>query len=169
VTGDRDTPRTREDEVDRQGLARAVDTRMREIRISQAELARAADIAPSTIRKMQKAQGTDIFGNGVLARVSGGLRWPEDKLQRIFYRMPEQDPVTPSGVDLVTQAIMTQLAPHLAKIDAIDRRLSAVMDAIHHVNTRIDAVLGPPSDVAHSPHSRNSAEAPHSAGPPEPR
>jgi hypothetical protein len=132
---------------------------MREIRISQAELARTADIAASTIRKIQKAQGTDIFGNGVLARVSGGLRWPEDKLQRIFYRMPEQDPVTPSGVDLVTQAIMTQLAPHLAKIDAIDERLSVVMDAIHHVNTRIDAVLGPP---AHASQPSQSARLPHS-------
>jgi len=143
MTARQATRRKREVRVDRQALADALNARMDEIAITQAELTRISGIAASTIRKMQKAQGTDHYGNGVLARISEGLRWPEDKLHRIFYCMPEQDPVAPSGVELVKQAIMAELEPYLAKIDAIDERLSVVMEEIRRINSRIDAVLGP--------------------------
>ena len=148
VTDEQPTRRKREDRVDRQALADAVNARMDELAITQAELARKTGVSVATIRVIQDAEGTRHYRPDLLSDLSRGLNWPTDRLQRIFYRMPEQDPVAPSGVELVTQAIMAQLKPYLEKIDAMDKRLSGVMEAIHHVNTRIDAVLG---SSGHSP------------------
>jgi len=142
VTDKQATRRKREDQVDRPGLANALNARMAELPITQTELANKTGVSPATLRMMQASEGTRHYSSPILSAVSLGLNWPADRLQRIFYRMPEQDPVTPSGVELVTQAMMTQLEPYLKKIDAMDKRLSVVMEAIHRVNARIDAVLG---------------------------
>lgn len=133
----------REDRLDRQALARAVATRMDELRIEQAELARRAGVSVSYVRHMQKGTGASQFSYGTLSRVSLALEYPADRLHRIFNRLPEQDVITPSGAEVFTQAIMAELQPYLAKIDAMDKRLSVVMDLIHHVNNRIDVALSP--------------------------
>ena len=90
---------------------------------------------------MQNGTGSSQFSYGMLSRVSVALRWPADHLVKIFHQLPEQDSVTPSGAEIMTQAVIAELRPYLEKIDAIDARLSAVMDLIHHVNNRIDVAL----------------------------
>jgi len=141
VTSKRGARRQREDSLDRRALADAVTARMNEIRIEQAELARQAGVSVSYLRHMQNGTGSSQFSYGMLSRVSVALRWPADHLVKIFHQLPEQDSVTPSGAEIMTQAVIAELRPYLEKIDAIDARLSAVMDLIHHVNNRIDVAL----------------------------
>jgi hypothetical protein len=141
VTDKQDARSTREDRLDRQGLANALTTRMDELRVEQADLARQADVSVSYLRHMQKGTGSSQFSYGALSRVSLALKWPADHLHRVFHRLPEEDPITPSGAEILTRAIMAGLRPYLEKIDAMDERLSAVVDLIHHVNNRIDVAL----------------------------
>jgi transcriptional regulator with XRE-family HTH domain len=141
VTDERDDQSEREDRLDRQALADAVTARMDELRVEQAELARRAGVSVSYLRHMQNGTGASQFGYGTLSRVSQALKLPADRLHKIFHRLPEQDSITPSGAEIFTQAVMAELRPYLAKIDAMDERLSAVMDLIHHVNNRIDVAL----------------------------
>ncbi len=148
MTDKRDARSEREDRLDRQALASAVTARMSELRIEQAELARQAGISVSYLRHMQNGTGSSQFSYGTLSRVSLALNWPGDHLVKIFHCLPEQGSVTPSAAEVLTQAVMAELQPYLAKIDAMDERLSAVMDLIHHVNNRIDVAL---SMQAHRP------------------
>ena len=141
MTEERDARSEREDRLDRQALANAVTARMDELRIEQGELARRAGVSVSYLRHMQNGTGTSQFSYGTLSRVSQALKWPAEHLHKIFHRLPQQDPITASGAEIFTQAIMTELRPYLAKIDAMDDRLSVVMDLMHHVNNRIDIAL----------------------------
>jgi transcriptional regulator with XRE-family HTH domain len=141
VTDELNAPSTREDRLDRQGLANAVTARMDELRLEQHELAKRASVSISYLRHMQNGTGTSQYSWGTLSRVSRALKWPEDRLHKIFHRLPEEDSITPSGAEIFTQAVMAELQPYLEKIDAMDERISLAMDLLHHVNDRIDAVL----------------------------
>ena len=141
MTEERDARGEREDRLDRQALASAVTARMDELRVEQAELARRAGVSVSYLRHMQNGTGSSQFSYGTLSRVSVALKWPTEHLHRIFHRLQDQDSITPSGAEIMAQAVMAELRPYLAKIDAMDERLSAVMDFIHHVNNRIDVDL----------------------------
>jgi hypothetical protein len=141
VTDELNADSTREDRLDRQALASALTARMDELRVEQGELARRASVSVSYLRHMQNGTGTSQYSWGTLSRVSRALKWPDDRLHKIFHRLPEEDSITPSGAEIFTQAIMAELQPYLTKIDAMDERISVVMDLLHRVNDRIDIVM----------------------------
>jgi transcriptional regulator with XRE-family HTH domain len=150
VTDERDDRSEREDRLDRQALADAVTARRDELCIEQAVLARRAGVSVSYLRHMQNGTGASQFSYGTLSRLSQALKLPPDHLHKVFHRLPEQDSITPSGAEIFTQAVMAGLQPYLAKIDAMDARLSVVMDLIQNVNNRIDVALDMPT-----PHPEN--------------
>jgi hypothetical protein len=164
VTNERGTPgngptrrrRTRrkrsESEVDRAGLASVVGPRVDELAdegVTQAEIARNAECAASTIRNMQYGKGDTHYSNGLLSKVSISLGFPEGRLVEAFYPRSRHDSVTPPDAEFATHQLMTQLAPYLAKIDAIPElqadvatikaRLDGVVDAIQEVKDRVVA------------------------------
>jgi transcriptional regulator with XRE-family HTH domain len=141
VAEKRGARRKREDELDRKGLANVVSARMEAEHIQQAELTRRSGISVAYIRQIQYAQGTNQFSYETLSAISTVLGWHDDYLYRLFYKLPESDYISPTGADLVTQAMMAKLEPYLAKIDAMDERLSATMDAITDVNNKIAALI----------------------------
>jgi transcriptional regulator with XRE-family HTH domain len=141
VADRRGARRKPEEEVDRQGLADAVSTRMEENHMQQAELVRRSGISVAYIRQIQYGQGKNQFSYETLAAISAPLGWHDEYLYRLFYRLPESDYISPTGAELVTQTMMAQLEPHLAKIAAMDERISGVMDAIRHVDDKIAALL----------------------------
>jgi hypothetical protein len=147
VTDGRDGSASREDQVDRQALAEAVNARMRARHIKQAELARKSRISVATLRLIQKAQGTRHYGGDLLTAISRALDWPADHLLKIFYRLPQKDSISPAEIDLLLQEVMERINPYLAKIDALEANMSSAMDAIHHANGRIDAIV----DMRHPP------------------
>ena len=91
MTDDLDGSASREDQVDRQALAAAVNARMRELHIKQSQLERKSGISVATIRLIQKAQGTRHYGGDLLTAISRALDWPADHLLKIFYRLPQSD------------------------------------------------------------------------------
>lgn len=147
MTDGLDGSASREDQVDRQALAEAVNARMKDRHIKQAQLARKSRISVATIRLIQKAQGTRHYGGDLLTAISRALDWPADHLLAIFYRLPQSDATASAQIDLVLQAVMERINPYLAKIDALEANMSSAMDAIHHVNGRIDAIV----DMRHPP------------------
>jgi hypothetical protein len=147
VTDALDGSASREDQVDRQALATAVNARMKEIAIKQAELARKSRISVATIRLIQKAQGTRHYGGDLLTAISRALDWPTDHLLKIFYRLPQGDATAAADVDLLVREVIERISPYLAKIGVLEANMSSAMDAIHHVNGRIDAII----DTRHSP------------------
>jgi transcriptional regulator with XRE-family HTH domain len=147
VTDGLDGSASREDQVDRQALAAAVNARMRERHIKQAQLARRSRISVATIRLIQKAQGTRHYGGDLLTAISRALDWPADHLLKVFYRLPQSDSIAAADIDLLLQEVMERINPYLAKIDALEANMSSAMDAIHHVNGRIDAIV----DMRHPP------------------
>ena len=147
MTDDLDGSASREDQVDRQALAAAVNARMRELHIKQSQLERKSGISVATIRLIQKAQGTRHYGGDLLAAISRALDWRADHLIKIFFRLPQSEPAAPAEIDLMVQEVMERINPYLAKIDALEANMSSAMDAIHHVNGRIDAIV----DMRHPP------------------
>jgi hypothetical protein len=147
VTDGLDVPASREDQVDRGGLAAAVNARMAELRITQAQLARKSGVSVASLRLIQKAQGKRYYGGDLLADLSRALGWPADYLLRVFHRLPQVDAATPSEIDIAVQAVMDRIHPYLAEVDALKIEMSNAMDAIHRVNGRIDAII----DIRHPP------------------
>jgi transcriptional regulator with XRE-family HTH domain len=147
VTDGLDGSASREDQVDRQALAEAVNARMKERHIKQAQLARRSRISVATIRLIQKAHGTRHYGGDLLTAISRALDWPADHLLKIFYRLPQSDATASADFDLMVQAVMERINPYLAKVDALETNMLNAMDAIHHVNGRIDAIV----DMRHPP------------------
>jgi hypothetical protein len=147
VTDGLDGSGSREDQVDRQALAAAVNARMAERHIRQSELARKSRTSVATIRLIQKAQGTRHYGGDLLTAISRALDWPADHLLKIFFRLPQSDASVPIGIDLLVQEVLERINPYLAKIEALEANMSSAMDAIHHVNGRVDAII----DMRHPP------------------
>jgi hypothetical protein len=83
----------------------------------------------------------------LLTAISRALDWPADHLLKIFYRLPQNDSMAPAEIDLMVQAVMERINPYLAKIDALEANMSSALDAIHHVNGRIDTIV----DMRHRP------------------
>jgi hypothetical protein len=138
VLKDRRARVDREALVDRQGLADAVNTRMAEIPISQAELGRESEVSVATIRIIQNAEGTRHHGCAdVLIPLSKALDWPGDRLVRIFYRLAEGAPFSPAEIDYLNQMIEAQLGSHSAKVDALDPELNIMRARIDRVETRL--------------------------------
>lgn len=141
MTDGLDGSASREGQVDRQALAAAVNARMRERHIKQAELARKSRISVATIRLIQKAQGTRHYGGDLLTAISRALDWPADHLLKIFFRLPQSDATAPVEIELLVQEVLERINPYLAKIDVLEANVSGAMDAIHHVNGRVDAIV----------------------------
>jgi transcriptional regulator with XRE-family HTH domain len=155
VTDEQDDRSRRDDRLDRQALAAAITTRMDELGIGQRELADRAHVSVSYLRNMQNGTGDSEYSYGTLTRVSKALKYPAEHLHRLFHRLPEQDAITPSGAEVLTQAVMAELRPYLAKIDAMAANLSIVMEFIHTINngSGIDVnVPTPPAEhLSHRP------------------
>ena len=147
-TGKRRVSRRRpESEVDRTGLARAVSDRLIELDrkgVTQAEAARRAGCGISTLRHMQNGTGISHYGHNLLTRVATGLGLPEDSLVKAFYPPVSRDPVLLSDADVMVQAVMNQLEPYLAKLNAIpemQKRLNGMAQDVAEVSSRLKILV----------------------------
>jgi transcriptional regulator with XRE-family HTH domain len=157
VTDERDTPASApvgkrrvsrkrpESEVDRACLAKVVSdclTNLSREGVSQSDAAKQAGCGVSTLRNMQNGTGATHYGHELLTRVAKGLGLPEDRLVKAFYRPVPRDPGSPSEVEVTVQRVMEQLAPYLAKIDAIPGIQTGISGMQKHVETFEDQLKG---------------------------
>ena len=91
--------------------------------------------------------------------------WFSKNQTLIYFLVAQTIALGAAGISIVAYSVRLETrvttlevrgSPHLEKIDAIDKRLSRVMDAIHQVNNRLDTAVGP------FPHSTRSADSPDS-------
>jgi transcriptional regulator with XRE-family HTH domain len=149
-----------ESEVNRTGLAGAVSDRLAELErkgVTQAEAAQRAQCGISTLRNMQNGTGTSHYGHNLLKRAATGLGLPEDRLVEAFYPPVPRDPTLPSDAEVMAQAVMNQLEPYLANINAIpgmqkdvagmEKRLKGMAQDVAKVSSRLQILV----DINHLP------------------
>lgn len=156
-----------ESEVDRGNLAEAVSDRLAVLSregVNQGQAAQRAGCGISTLRNMQNGTGTSHYGHALLTRVAKGLGLPEDQLVKAFYPPVPRDPAFSSDAEVMVQRVMSQLAPYLAKIDAIpgmqtgisgmqkdveglQERLKGMAHDVHEVRSRLEILV----DINHLP------------------
>jgi len=112
-------------------VARAITDRMRELRLSQQQLAARAGISTATIRVLQRAGGRRAHDE-TLAALSRALGWPDDYLLAVLLGRPvpvasqetrtgvsnRDDQVAPAAqvYAVVTGARLTHAGPHTAVV-----------------------------------------------------
>jgi transcriptional regulator with XRE-family HTH domain len=180
VTDERDTPVSKpagkrrvsrkrpESEMDRPGLAKAVNDCLAELAekgVNQAEAARRADCDVSTLRNMKNGTGTSHYGHNLLRRAATGLGLPEDRLVDAFYPPLPRDPALPSDADVIVQRVMNELEPYLLKIDAIPQLQTSISEIqkdvaglqkwlegmAQDVANKVSSQLKTPVDINHPP------------------
>ena len=106
-------------------VARAIDTRMRELDLTQAELAVRADVAPETVRELRNNLKPRRRNPRTLAAISEALGWPGDQLARVLAGEESDQPSAndPAGAELADlREIVAELSQRL---DTVERRLDA--------------------------------------------
>lgn len=101
-------------------VARAVNERMRELGISQRELAERSGISPATLREIQHGTNRQR-SRSTLAAISRALRWPEDHLRRISVEGQANEPTAEDAPALA--GLREELAELRQRVEAIESRL----------------------------------------------
>lgn len=104
-------------------VAAAIQTRLGELDMTQAELAARAGVALMTVRELQHNLTPRRRSPRTLAAVSEALGWPGDQLTRIAEGEHAPDPDADDPVLAELDAVKADLAAVLRRLDAIERRL----------------------------------------------
>ena len=101
-------------------VARAVNERMRELDITQRELAERSGISPATLREIQQGANRQR-SRSTLAAISRALRWPEDHLRRISVEGHASEPTAEDAPALAS--LREELAELRQRVEALESRL----------------------------------------------
>jgi len=101
-------------------VARAVNERMRELNITQRELAERSGISPATLREIQQGANRQR-SRSTLAAISRALRWPEDHLRRISVEGQADEPTAEDAPSVAS--LREELAELRQRVEALEARL----------------------------------------------
>jgi len=102
-------------------VARAIDARMRELELTQTELAVRADVAPETVRELRNNLKPRRRNPRTLAAVSEALGWPADHLTAVLSGN------APNGQSAAGQdSVRAELASLKQAVDGLSERLDSV-------------------------------------------
>lgn len=106
-------------------VAQAIDARMRELDLTQTELAVRADVAPETVRELRNNLKPRRRNPRTLTAISGALGWPADQLARILAGEESGQPVAECAASV--SAELSDLREFVAglseRLDSVERRL----------------------------------------------
>ena len=109
-------------------VARAIDSRMRELDLTQTDLAVRADVAPETVRELRNNLKPRRRNPRTLAAVSEALGWPPGHLGAVLAGDNAAHKLSSDGPDSVQAEIanLKQAVEGLAeRLDSVERRLGA--------------------------------------------
>jgi hypothetical protein len=104
-------------------VAAAINARMRELRMTQMEVAAKSSVSIATIRELQHNTAPRRRNPRTLAAISTALRWPSDHLERVG-----RGDATGEDVGPAPSAEFVQVMAHL----------DAIQDQLHSMSQRVD-------------------------------
>ena len=104
-------------------VATAIQGRLAEIDMTQAELAARAGVALMTVRELQHNLTPRRRSPRTLAAVSEALGWPSDQIARILDGQPAMDVDADDPVLAELDAVKADLRAIVRRLDAIESRL----------------------------------------------
>lgn len=108
-------------EKDWEAVARVIDTRMRELDLTQTELAVRAGVAPETVRELRTNLRSRRRNPRTLAAISEALGWPPERLGDVL-----AGDVTHGSVDGDRDGVKAEVARLRQAVDDLSERLAAV-------------------------------------------
>jgi len=121
-------------DTDWAAVAKAINTRLAELKMTQQELAQRSGVSVATLRQLQRNYQPKRRNPRTLAAISEGLRWPPHHLSRVLEGAETAEPlgdaeklrtaVEELGARVVKLEEGEQVAPTRADLDAIRDRLA---------------------------------------------
>jgi transcriptional regulator with XRE-family HTH domain len=112
-------------------VAEAITGRMRELKVSQRDLAVHSNVSVATIREIQRHRISRRRNPRTLESLSESLGWPRQHLDAVLNGRLPQDPAE-AGRD--ESDLRTRL-------DELERRLDMVVDVVHRIDAKIDIII----------------------------
>jgi transcriptional regulator with XRE-family HTH domain len=142
-------------------VAEAITGRMRELKLSQRDLAVHSNVSVATIREIQRHRINRRRNPRTLESLSESLGWPRQHLDAVLNGRLPQDPAEPAGDDGDLRSRLDQLEQRLETIVDVMRRIDAKIDVI--IDHRHDAARpGPTRPPGHE--QRDAGHEPEAAG-----
>src|ERR1700759_3014601 len=108
-------------------VARAFDARMRELDLTQTELAVRADVAPETVRELRNNLKPRRRNPRTLTAISEALGWPGGQVTRIVAGEESNDPADDRDSSVSSElADLREFVTGLSeRLESVERRLNA--------------------------------------------
>ena len=110
--------------------------------LSQAALAKLADVHENTVRNIERAAGKYEHRRGTVKQILRALEIPPEHLEEILGRGPD-DEVAVQVVDNAT--LLSRMAALQQRLDQIwvilEQRLGSAVDIIHNSNSDVDVTI----------------------------
>jgi transcriptional regulator with XRE-family HTH domain len=121
-------------------VAEAITGRMRELKLSQRDLAVHSNVSVATIREIQRHRIKRRRNPRTLESLSESLGWPRQHLDAVLNGRLPQDPAEAAGDDGDLRSRLAQL----------EQRLETIVDAVRRIDAKIDVIIGHRHDTAGS-------------------
>jgi transcriptional regulator with XRE-family HTH domain len=129
-------------------VAEAITGRMRELKLSQRDLAVQSNVSVATIREIQRHRISRRRNPRTLESLSETLGWPRQQLDAVLNGRLPQDPAETGGDQCDLRS----------RLDELERRLNTIVDVVHRIDAKIDIII----DLKHGDlkHGRDAAGTP---------
>jgi transcriptional regulator with XRE-family HTH domain len=125
-------------------VGEAVSRRMREVKISQRDLAAISNVSVATIREIQHNNVSRHRNPRTLASLSEALGWPRRYLEDILNGRTPAEPDEHGEQDELRSRLDT-LEQRLAAVAVIEQRLDQITDLVYSINSKVDIII----DIQH--------------------
>jgi transcriptional regulator with XRE-family HTH domain len=112
-------------------VAEAITGRMREIKLSQRDLAVHSNVSVATIREIQRHRISRRRNPRTLESLSEALGWPRQHLDAVLNGRLPQDPAE-AGRDE---------SDLRARLGELEQRLDMIVDVVHRIDAKIDIII----------------------------
>ncbi|MGH2381841.1 MAG: helix-turn-helix domain-containing protein [Candidatus Limnocylindria bacterium] len=115
---------------DWEAVATALNTRMRELRMTQMELAAKSDVSIATIRDLQHNRSPRQRRPRTLAALSAGLGWQPEHLEGVLRGTPPAN----EGASAVPTAEYTEV---MSRLDVIQEEIQSIGSRLSQLEQRV--------------------------------
>ncbi len=112
-------------------VAEAITGRMRELKLSQRDLAVQSNVSVATIREIQRHRISRRRNPRTLESLSETLGWPRQQLDAVLNGRLPQDPAEAGG----------DQGDLRSRLDELEQRLNTIVDVVHRIDAKIDIII----------------------------
>jgi transcriptional regulator with XRE-family HTH domain len=112
-------------------VAEAITGRMRELKLSQRDLAVHSNVSVATIREIQRHRIKRRRNPRTLESLSESLGWPRQHLDAVLNGRLPQDPAELTGDD----------GDLRSRLEQLEQRLNTIADVMYRIDAKIDVII----------------------------